>query len=320
MRRLGCATGFILAMLALATPARAQERFPARPVQVIVPATPGGPVDTAMRLIEPALASALGSSIVLINKPGASGTLGMQAVATAAPDGYTIGQGVNSIFTITRISGTHVPFTLDDFSLLGNYVTDVSVLAVSADAPWKTFGDLVTYVRANPGKLNYASAGIGTVSQLSMEALAHKFGLNMVAVPFPGGAQLTTAILGKQIDIGMVPYTTGEAMFKANKLRPLLTTAPERLRQLPDVPNFAEKGITENGLNLIMGLYAPRALPNGIRDTLTGAVAKAARDPAFIAKVEGLGLLARYEDPAAARKRLETEYADIIALNRALHR
>jgi tripartite-type tricarboxylate transporter receptor subunit TctC len=307
-------------MLALAAPARAQERFPARPVQVIVPATPGGPVDTAMRLIEPALASALGSSIVLINKPGASGTLGMQAVATAAPDGYTIGQGVNSIFTITRISGTHVPFTLDDFSLLGNYVTDVSVLAVSADAPWKTFDDLAAYVRANPGKLNYASAGIGTVSQLSMEALAHKFGLNMVAVPFPGGAQLTTAILGKQIDIGMVPYTTGEAMFKAHKLRPLLTTAPERLRPLPDVPNFAEKGITENGLNLIMGLYAPRALPNGIRDTLTGAVAKAARDPAFIAKVEGLGLLARYEDPATARKRLETEYADIIALNRALQR
>ncbi|HVU41743.1 MAG TPA: tripartite tricarboxylate transporter substrate binding protein [Xanthobacteraceae bacterium] len=320
MRPLACATGFVLAMLALSPPAPAQERFPARPVQVIVPATPGGPVDTAVRLIEPALASALGSSVVLINKPGASGTLGMQAVASAAPDGYTIGQGVNSIFTITRISGTHVPFTLDDFSLLGNYVTDVSVLAVSADAKWKTFDDVVAYARANPGKLNYASAGIGTVSQLSMETLAHKFSLNMVAVPFPGGAQLTTAILGKQIDIGMVPYTTGAAMFKANKLRPLLTTAPERLRQLPGIPTFADKGITENGLNLIMGLYAPRALSDGLRDTLTDAVAKAARDPAFVAKVEGLGLLARYEGPAAARKRLEVEYADIVALNHALQR
>ena len=318
MRRLARATGFVLAMLAFAAPARAQEHFPARPVQAIVPATPGGPVDTGMRLIEPALASALGQSVVLINKPGASGTLGMQAVATAAPDGYTIGQGVNSIFTITRISGTRVPFTLDDFSLLGNYVTDVSVLAVSADAKWKTFDDVVAYARANPGKLNYASAGIGTVSQLSMEALAQKFGLKMVAVPFPGGAQLTTAILGKQIDIGMVPFTTGAAMFKANKLRPLLTTAPERLRPLPGVPTFAEKGITQNGFNLIMGLYAPRALPNGVRDTLIGAVAKAARDPAFVAKVEGLGLLARYEDPAAAHKRLETEYADIVALSRAL--
>jgi len=316
--RLACVMGISLAMLALASAARAQEHFPSRPVQVIVPATPGGPVDTAIRLIEPALASALGQSVVLINKPGASGTLGMQAVATAAPDGYTIGQGVNSIFTITRVSGTHVPFTLDDFSLLGNYVTDVSVLAVSPDAKWKTFDDVVAYARASPGKLNYASAGIGTVSQLSVEALAQKLGLNMVAVPFPGGAQLTTAILGKQIDIGMVPFTTGAAMFRANKLRPLLTTAPERLKQLPDVPTFAEKGITQNGLNLIMGLYAPRALPDSVRRTLVGAVAKATRDPAFAAKVEGLGSLARYEDPAAARARLQSEYADIVALSHKL--
>ncbi len=318
MRRLVLATGFALAALAVNAHARAQERFPARPIQVIVPATPGGPVDTAVRLIEPALASALGTAVVLINRPGASGTLGMGAVANAEPDGYTIGQGVNSIFTITRISGTQVPFTLDDFTLLGNYVTDVSVLAVSADAPWKTLDDVIAYVHANPGKLNYASAGIGTVSSLSMQALAHKFGLNMVAVPFPGGAQLTTAILGKQIDIGMVPYTTGAAMFKANKLRPLATTAPNRLPQLPDVPTFAEEGITENGLNLIMGLYAPRGLPDAVRGTLVDAVAKAARDPSFVAKVEALGLLSRYDDPAAARQRLQSEYTDIVELSRKL--
>jgi tripartite-type tricarboxylate transporter receptor subunit TctC len=320
MRRLACVTGVLLALLVTAAGVRAQEKFPSRPVQVIVPATPGGPVDTAVRLIEPALASALGGSVVLINRPGASGTLGMQTVAAATPDGYTIGQGVNSIFTITRISGTHVPFGLDDFSLLGNYVTDVSVLAVSADAPWKTIDDLVAYVHANPGKLNYASAGIGTVSQLSMQALSHQFTLNMVAVPFPGGAQLTTAILGKQIDLGMVPFTTGEAMFKANKLRPLLTTAPERLKKLPDVPTFAEKGITVNGLNLVMGLYAPKGLPDGVRNTLVAAVAKAARDPAYVAKVEGLGLLPRYEDPDAARKRLQSEYADILALSKQLQK
>src|SRR5580692_10977000 len=145
--------------------ARAQERFPARPVQVIVPATAGGPVDTAVRMIEPALSSALGQPVVLLNKPGASGTLGMHDVATAEPNGYTIGQGVNSIFTITRISGTSVPFTLDDFNLLGNYATDVSVLAVSADAPWRTLDDIIDYVHGNPGKLNYASAGAGTSLQ-----------------------------------------------------------------------------------------------------------------------------------------------------------
>ena len=298
--------------------AHAQERFPARPVQVIVPATAGGPVDTAVRMIEPALSSALGQPVVLLNKPGASGTLGMHDVATAEPNGYTIGQGVNSIFTITRISGTNVPFTLDDFSLLGNYATDVSVLAVSADAPWQTLDDIIAYVHGNPSKLNYASAGVGTVSSLSMQALAHHFKLNMVAVPFPGGAQLTTAILGRQVDIGMVPYTTGAAMFEAKKLRALATTAPTRLPKLPEVPTFAEKGIAVNGLNLIMGLYAPHALADDVRATLVDGVAAAAKNSAFVTKIEAIGLFGQYENPAKARARLESEYTDIVALNREL--
>jgi tripartite-type tricarboxylate transporter receptor subunit TctC len=311
----GCAA---LAAIAIGADGWAQEQFPTRPLQVIVPATAGGPVDTAVRMIAPALETALGQPVVLLNRPGASGTLGMHDVATAEPDGYTIGQGVNSIFTITRISGTTVPFTLDDFNLLGNYATDVSVLAVSADAPWRTLDDIADYVHSNPGKLNYASAGVGTVSSLSMQALAHQFKLTMVAVPFQGGAQLTTAILGRQVDIGMAPYTTGAAMFESGKLRALVTTAPQRLPKLPDVPTFAEKGITANGLNLIMGLYAPRGLADGIRSTLVDAVAKAAKDPAFIAKIEAIGLFGQYEDPAKARSRLESEYSDIVALNRAL--
>jgi tripartite-type tricarboxylate transporter receptor subunit TctC len=306
------------ALVTIAGDCCAQERFPSRPVQVVVPATPGGPVDTAVRMIEPALSSALGQPVVLLNKPGASGTLGMHDVATAEPNGYTIGQGVNSIFTITRISGTSVPFTLDDFNLLGNYATDVSVLAVSADAPWQSFDDVVAYVHSNPGKLNYASAGVGTVSSLSIQALAHHFKLDMTAVPFQGGAQLTTAILGKQVDIGMVPYTTGAAMFESKKLRALVTTAPSRLPKLPDVPTFAEKGITVNGLNLIMGLYAPRGLPDNARNNLVDATAAAAKDSGFIAKIEAIGLFGQYEEPAKARARLEAEYNDIVALNREL--
>jgi tripartite-type tricarboxylate transporter receptor subunit TctC len=319
MKKLALAVApIVLVTLLLVTVARTQEQFPSRPVEVIVPATAGGPVDTAVRMIEPALSSALGQPVVLLNRPGASGTVGMQAVATAEPNGYTIGQGVNSIFTITRISGTTVPFTLDNFSLLGNYATDVSVLAVTADAPWQTLDALIDYVHNNPGKLNYASAGVGTVSALSMQALAHHFKLDMTAVPFQGGAQLTIAILGKQVDIGMVPYTTGAAMFRDKKLRALITTAPRRLPLLPDVPTLAEKGIAVNGLNLIMGLYAPAALPEGIDNTLVKAVQVAAKDPSFIAKIEAIGLFSQYEDPALAHQRLVSEYKDIVALSREL--
>jgi tripartite-type tricarboxylate transporter receptor subunit TctC len=304
--------------LAGAVDANAQERYPSRPVQVIVPATAGGPVDTAIRMLEPGLSAALGETLVLQNRPGASGTVGMQSVAIAEPNGYTIGQGVNSIFTVTRVSGTNVPFNLDSFTLLGNYATDVSILAVHPEAPWKTLDELIAYVRANPGKLTYASAGVGTVSSLSMQALRQAFHMDITAVPFQGGAQLTVAILGRHVDIGMVPYTTGAAMFRENKLRALITTAQRRLVSLPDVPTLAEKGIVANGLNLIMGLYAPQGLPDDIGRTLTDAVRKAARDPAIAGKIEGIGLIAQYEEPAAARRRLETEYRDILELSRKI--
>jgi tripartite-type tricarboxylate transporter receptor subunit TctC len=151
-----------------------------------------------------------------------------------------------------------------------------------------------------------------------MQALAQHFKLDMTAVPFQGGAQLTAAILGNQVDIGMVPYTTGAAMFQQKKLRGLVTTAPNRLRLLLDVPTLAEKGITENGLNLIMGLYAPQGLPEAVQKTLINGVAKAARDPSFVSKVEAIGLLAQYEDPAEARKRIDSEYKDIVELSRKL--
>ena len=312
---LGCIA--LVAVMAVID-ARAQERFPSRAVQVIVPATPGGPVDTAVRMIEPGLSSALGASVVLLNRPGASGTVGMQSVATAEPNGYTIGQGVNSIFTISRVSGTNVPFNLDSFTLLGNYATDVSVLAVHPDAPWKTLDEMIAYVRDNPGKLTYASAGVGTVSSLSMQALRHNFKLDMTAVPFQGGAQLTVAILGRHVDIGMVPYTTGAAMFREKKLRALVTTAPARLPPLPDIPTLAEKGITATGLNLIMGLYAPQGLSDEIKKILISAVHQAAKEPAVVAKIEGIGLFAQYEDPATARQRLETEYRDVVELSKQL--
>src|SRR6266851_4825789 len=136
--------------------------YPSRAIQVVVPATPGGPVDTAIRMIEPRLSAALGTPLVLVNRPGASGIVGMSSVATAVPNGYTIGAGVNSIFTIVHVSGSTVPFNIDNFLLIGNYATDVSILAVHSDAPWKNFEELIGDARNRPGKLSYASAGVGT--------------------------------------------------------------------------------------------------------------------------------------------------------------
>jgi tripartite-type tricarboxylate transporter receptor subunit TctC len=298
--------------------ALAQEAFPARPIQVIVPATPGGPVDTGIRMIEARLSAALGTPLVLVNRPGASGIVGMSAVATATPNGYTIANGVNSTFTVVHISGATVPYGVDDFAVIGNYATDVSVLAVNAEAPWQTFEELIAFARANPGKLTYGSAGIGTVSSLSMQSVRHAFGLDMTAVPFPGGAQLAVAVLGKHVDIGMVPYSTGAAMLREKKLRPLVTTSATRLKPMPATPTLAEKGLSTKGFNLVLGLYAPRGTPDASLHVLVNALAQTTRDPAVEAKLENIGLFAQYESPAVARERLAGEYRDILAIDRKL--
>jgi tripartite-type tricarboxylate transporter receptor subunit TctC len=303
---------------AVAGAATAQETFPARPIQVIVPATPGGPVDTGIRMIEARLSAALGTPLVLVNRPGASGIVGMSAVATATPNGYTIAAGVNSTFTVVHISGSTVPYAVDDFALIGNYATDVSVLAVSAEAPWQTFEELIAFARANPGKLTYGSAGIGTVSSLSMQSVRHAFGLDMTAVPFPGGAQLAVAVLGKHVDVGMVPYSTGAAMLREKKLRPLATTSATRLKPMPDTPTLADKGLSTKGFNLVLGLYAPRGTPDASLQVLVNALAQTMRDPAIEAKLENIGLFAQHEDPAAARERLAAEYRDILEIDRKL--
>jgi tripartite-type tricarboxylate transporter receptor subunit TctC len=298
--------------------ATAQESFPARPIQVIVPATPGGPVDTGIRMIEARLSAVLGTPLVLVNRPGASGIVGMSAVATATPNGYTIAAGVNSTFTVVHISGSTVPYSIDDFALIGNYATDVSVLAVHAEAPWKTFEELIAYARENPGKLTYGSAGIGTVSSLSMQSVRHALNLDMTAVPFPGGAQLALAVLGRHVDVGMVPYSTGAAMLRENKLRPLVTTAAARLAPMPDTPTLAEKGLPVKGFNLVLGLYAPRGTPDASLQVLVGALAETMKDPAVEAKLANIGLFAHYENPAVARERLAGEYGDILAIDRRL--
>jgi tripartite-type tricarboxylate transporter receptor subunit TctC len=310
-------TGVILTV-SLVSGAMAEDAYPARSVQVIVPATAGGPVDTAIRMIEPRMSALLGTPLVLLNRPGASGIVGMGSVATAAPDGYTIGAGINSAFTIVRTSGSTVPYEMDSFEMIGNYATDASILSVHPDSPWKTFDELIAFARNNPGKLTYGSAGIGTVSALGMQSITNMFKLDITPVPFPGGAQVAIALLGRHVDVGLVPYSTGAQMLREGKLRPLATTSAARLSALPDIPTLSEKGLSIKGLNLVLGLYAPRGLSPDHINVLVNTLQQTMKDPSVGAKLDSVGLFVQYENPAAARERLEHELHDIVELDRKL--
>jgi tripartite-type tricarboxylate transporter receptor subunit TctC len=288
--------------------------YPVRPIQVVIPATPGGPVDTAIRIIEPHISGLLGSRFILMNRPGASGIIGMSSIATAIPDGYTIGAGVNSTFTVVHMSGSTVPYDMDSFVLIGNYATDVSFLAVHPQSPWKSFEDLLASVENEPGKLTYGSAGIGTISSLGMQYIADKFRLDMTPVHFAGGAQVALAILGRHVDVGLVPYSTGAPMLREQRLRPLGTTAATRLASLPDTPSLSEKGLSLKGLNLVLGLYAPKGVPDSRTNILVNALRQTMRNTSVAAKLKSSGLFAQYENPTNARERLENEYRDILEL------
>jgi tripartite-type tricarboxylate transporter receptor subunit TctC len=312
-------TLFLAALFALPVDAvPAQEVFPSRPVQIVVPAPAGGSVDIATRLIEARLSAALKSPVALLNRPGASGIVGLAAVSKAQPDGYTLGASVNSIFTVVHVSGSSVPFTLDDFDIVGQFAADTSVLCVSPEAPWQSFQALVEHARKNPGKLTYGSSGIGTVSSLSMESIKQALKLDITGVPFPGGGQLATAIVGKHVDMGMVPHSAGTALIRDNKLRPLLTTSPKRVSLLPDVPAIGEIGLSAKGFDLVLGLVAPKGVPPDVLKVLVAALEETMSAPDTRAKLEGVGFVARYEGPALTRERLIREYQDVIEVDRLI--
>src|SRR5262249_24622652 len=167
-------------------PARAQAPYPTRPIEFVIPFAQGGPTDTAIRLIQPQLSANLGVPLVLVNKAGGGGALGMDAVAKAKPDGYTLAATVRSTVTILPATQPDVTYKVADFAVIGSYVVDSQVILVKAGAPWKTLEELVEFAKKNPGKLSYGSAGLGTNSFFTMELLKLTYGLDLTHVPLGG--------------------------------------------------------------------------------------------------------------------------------------
>ncbi len=171
----------VAAMVALAgvAPSGAQVLYPTRPIEFVIPFAPGGPTDTAIRIVQPQLSANLGVPLVLVNKAGGGGALGMDAVAKAKPDGYTLAATVRSTVTILPATQPDITYKISDFAVVGSYVVDSQVILVKAGAPWKTLEDLIDHAKKNPGKLSYGSAGLGTNSFFTMELLKLTYGLDM---------------------------------------------------------------------------------------------------------------------------------------------
>ncbi|MGE8632401.1 MAG: Bug family tripartite tricarboxylate transporter substrate binding protein [Achromobacter piechaudii] len=271
-----------IATLALSAAASAQG-WPTRPITLIVPFPPGGTTDLFARTIAQHMAPALGQSIVVENKPGAAGNLGVAAAARAPADGYTIVLGSVGTQSVNQFLYSNIGFNpATDLVPLGMIASTPNVMAVAADSPWRNLDDVMKAVKKDPGKYSYASPGIGSSVHLTGAYFESLAGLQMLHVPFKGSSAAIPAVIGGQVDILMDNLPSSMASLKpGGRLRGIAVTSAERSPAAPDLPTMAEAGLPGFEVTAWSGLYAPRGTPAPVVDKLVAAMKQALKSPAL---------------------------------------
>lgn len=269
----------VVAMLAQ-TPALADD-YPSRPIKIIAPIAAGGPSDTAARLAAQTLSRHLGQSIVVENRTGAGGVVGTEIAANAPPDGYTLLLSIAATFTVIPLSKKVGYDPESDFVALGQIWQAPQALVVSANSPFKSAADLVSFAKANPGKVTFGSAGIGTTTHLSIELLKRDAHIDVTHVPYRGTSQSVADIMGGTIDAAFGDISNVSPFVEGGKLKALATTGAERSPLMPDVPTTAEAGIASVRTVNWYGLHVQAKAPREIQDKLKAAVLATQNDPEF---------------------------------------
>lgn len=280
-----------LAAAALTPPARAAA-FPTRPVKLLVGATPGGPSDFIARLYSDSMASPLGQSLIVDNKPGASGTLAADAAAKSVPDGHTLlVSGPTAITTAPHLFKlTYDPVT--DFVPVNMLAAGAFVLAVHPSVPANSVQELVALARNKPGALAFGSGGNGSTSHLSAELFGSMSGAKMFHVPYKGDGQALNDLVAGQIQVIFTAPNVAIPQLKAGRLRPLAVTSRERMAVIADVPTVSESGVKDFESLAWIILFAPATTPRPAIDALVAAWAKARGTPAVRGRLEELAMVA----------------------------
>jgi len=260
--------------LLLATPVFAQA-YPDRPVRIIVPTPAGGPVDVMARLVASALPAALGQNVFIENKPGAGNTLGSRLAAEAAPDGYTLMVSAASGLIMSPMIYKTAGYDASSFAPIALIAEAPQLLVINPRLPFKSVADLVAYAKANPGKLNYSTGGIGTLPHLAAELFKKETGTNIVHVPYKGGGPALVAVVAGETQMTFDPVATSLQLIKDGKLRALAVAGNNRVAELPDVPTMAESGYRTFTVGAWTALLAPKGTPTPIVAKLNAAVNKA---------------------------------------------
>ena len=288
LRALACIATFMTC--ALAASAHAAETWPARPIKIIVSQAPGGVTDVITRIIAQPLGEVLGQSVVVENRPGASGLVGTEVVARAAPDGYTLLSFLD-VNTIMPFTMKHIDYDPDrSFAPITLVARGSHVIVANPAAPFANLRELIAYAKAHPGELSYASPATGSPQHLAGETIKREAGIQMTHVPYKGGGQAIIDVVGGQVPLGIVGLAPALPQLRAGKLKAVAVTGDKRSALLPDVPTVAESGIPGFVTVQWQGLSAPAGTPPPVLTRLHQAMLEVMRRPDVIDRIKGQGL------------------------------
>ncbi len=315
--RLFAAAAMLVA--AAASFAQGPDAYPSKPVTIIVPFSAGGATDLSARMIATLLSKQLGQPFVVENRAGAGGMIGMNVVARAQPDGYTLGWGGNSPMSVTPHVTRNPPYDpRKAFAPVSLAAISSWTLTSRADLPAKDFDDLVKLAKASPGKISIASSGNGSAPHLLAEMLKQSAGIDLLHVPYKGEIEGVNAQLGGQVDLMFTSTSAATPQVKAGKLKGYAVTTPKREPALPQFPTMAEVGQPDLTIEIFFGLVAPAGTPKPLLDKLAAAMKVAVADANYRESMEKAGVTATSSTPdefAALLARHNERWLDVIKRN-----
>jgi tripartite-type tricarboxylate transporter receptor subunit TctC len=267
-------------LLFFGVPALAQSNYPNKPIRLVVPFPPGGGTDILARVIGQKLSESLGQAVVVDNKPGAGGNIGVDAVAKSQPDGYTMVIGQTSNLAVNPTLYPKLPYDpIKDLAPISLVASAPLVMVVAASSPLKSLDDVIAAAKAKPGDVTFASPGSGTVAHLSGELLQQAANVKFQHIPYKGAAQALTDLMGGQVQLYMSSVPTALSQIKGGRIRPLVVTSTKRLADLPDVPTVAESGFKDFETSTWFGLLVRAGTPQTIISKLNSEVNRVLQMP-----------------------------------------
>lgn len=308
MKRRHFATASVLASM-LPYQVWAQDTWPTKPVKLIVLFPPGGPTDVMGRTVARVMSDKLGQQFVVENKAGSGGNIGTDAVAKAAPDGYTVGVSAISSLGIAPHLYPKLPFAVEkDFTPISLVGTTSSVIVINPSAPFSDLKGLIAYAKANPGKLNYATSGIGTGNHLTAELFQSTAGIKLTHIPYKGSSQIVSDLLSGVVVMSMESsLATTLQHIKAGKLKALAVSSSKRSKALPDVPTIAEAGYPSFEVENWFALVGPAGLPQAIVDKFHAAWREGAGTPQVTSAFDAISADIRVTTPQQLKDFIHTE-------------